>query len=197
MVAKKQQGGFTLVEIAIVLVIIGVLLGGALKGQELIQNSRINDLRADYQAYTAALVGYQDRYNALPGDDDEADANHGGTNATGTNAGNGLLNNNWNSTTNTHETRIIWQQLRSAGFVAGTGFEQPQHAFGGIIGFDDTVYNIDGLALCFDNVSGENARAVDVKFDDGVATTGTIQGSTATAAYNINAAAVDICMEVE
>ncbi len=40
---NKRQSGFTLVEIAIVLVIIGLLLGGVLKGQEMIANSRLQE----------------------------------------------------------------------------------------------------------------------------------------------------------
>ena len=65
---RKQQG-FTLVEIAIVLVIIGLLLGGILKGQELITQGRIRNVGNDFQSVTAAINLYQDRYRALPGDD--------------------------------------------------------------------------------------------------------------------------------
>src|ERR1017187_367667 len=66
---KNQQSGFTLIEIAIVLVIIGLLLGGVLKGQELIYNQKIKSTYDSYRQYTAAMYGYQDRYRALPGDD--------------------------------------------------------------------------------------------------------------------------------
>src|ERR1017187_9092182 len=66
---KNQQSGFTLIEIAIVLVIIGLLLGGVLKGQELIYNQKIKSTYDSYRQYTAAMYGYQDRYRAIPGDD--------------------------------------------------------------------------------------------------------------------------------
>src|SRR3984893_12588789 len=69
---KKHQRGFTLVEIAIVLVIIGLLIGGVLKGQELIYNQKVKSTYDSYRQYTAAMYGYQDRYRALPGDDANA-----------------------------------------------------------------------------------------------------------------------------
>ncbi|HEX6319483.1 MAG TPA: prepilin-type N-terminal cleavage/methylation domain-containing protein, partial [Burkholderiales bacterium] len=69
---KTAQKGFTLVEIAIVLVIIGLLLGGILKGQEMITQAKIKNVIADMSGVSAAMYGYQDRYRALPGDDKAA-----------------------------------------------------------------------------------------------------------------------------
>ena len=46
---KKQQAGFTLIELAIVLVIIGLLLGGVLKGQELINSAKVKNLANDFK----------------------------------------------------------------------------------------------------------------------------------------------------
>ena len=66
---KTKQAGFTLVEIAIVLVIIGLLLGGILKGQEMITQAKIKNVVNDFNGITAAVNSYQDRYRALPGDD--------------------------------------------------------------------------------------------------------------------------------
>jgi prepilin-type N-terminal cleavage/methylation domain-containing protein len=78
------QKGFTLVEIAIVLVIIGLLLGGILKGQEMITQAKIKNVVADFSGISAAYYGYQDRYRAIPGDDPNA-----GTRWSGAGAGNG------------------------------------------------------------------------------------------------------------
>ena len=61
---KTIQKGFTLVEIAIVLVIIGLLLGGILKGQEMITQAKIKNAVADFSGISAAYYGYQDRYRA-------------------------------------------------------------------------------------------------------------------------------------
>src|SRR5438105_15557932 len=70
---NKTQQGFTLVEIAIVLVIIGLLLGGILKGQEMSTQAKIKNVIADFSGVSAAYHGYQDRYRAIPGDDPNAD----------------------------------------------------------------------------------------------------------------------------
>ena len=61
--------GFTLVEIAIVLVIIGLLLGGILKGQEMITQAKIKNVISDFSGVSAAYHGYVDRYKKIPGDD--------------------------------------------------------------------------------------------------------------------------------
>ena len=61
---NAKQKGFTLVEIAIVLVIIGLLLGGILKGQELISNARVRNVADQVNAVKAAYFAFQDRYRA-------------------------------------------------------------------------------------------------------------------------------------
>ena len=80
---KRAQKGFTLVEIAIVLVIIGLLLGGILKGQEMITQAKIKNVVADFSGISAAYYGYQDRYRAIPGDDKTAASRWGATDGNG------------------------------------------------------------------------------------------------------------------
>jgi prepilin-type N-terminal cleavage/methylation domain-containing protein len=65
---RHKQAGFTLIEIAIVLVIIGLLLGGVLKGEELITSARVRNLISQQDGVKAAFYGFQDRFRALPGD---------------------------------------------------------------------------------------------------------------------------------
>ena len=64
----RKQSGFTLVEIAIVLVVIGLLLGGILKGQQLINSARVRNLADQNSGVQAAYYGFIDRYRNLPGD---------------------------------------------------------------------------------------------------------------------------------
>src|SRR5690554_3248766 len=66
---QRGQAGFTLIEIAIVLVIIGLLLGGVLQGQQLIENSRVRSATNDINGIAAGAFSYQERYGRLPGDD--------------------------------------------------------------------------------------------------------------------------------
>ena len=110
---KRNQSGFTLVEIAIVLVIIGLLLGGILKGQELVQNARVRNLADQQNAVAAAYFAFQDRYRALPGDYAAARANIPNVIADPqptTGQGNSQI---------TGEERVFaWHHLTNAGFIA-------------------------------------------------------------------------------
>ena len=65
----NKQTGFTLIELAIVLVIIGLLLGGVLRGQELINSAKVKNMARDFQNVQVYIYGYQDKFKALPGDD--------------------------------------------------------------------------------------------------------------------------------
>jgi prepilin-type N-terminal cleavage/methylation domain-containing protein len=79
---KSQQSGFTLVEIAIVLVIIGLLLGGILKGQELINSAKVKNIANDFRVIPTYIYAYQDKFKALPGDDKLATQHVGATGIT-------------------------------------------------------------------------------------------------------------------
>jgi prepilin-type N-terminal cleavage/methylation domain-containing protein len=72
---NNAQKGFTLIEIAIVLVIVGFLMIGVAKAQELIQGSRVRALIAQQSDIRTAFFGFHDRYRALPGDYRAASAN--------------------------------------------------------------------------------------------------------------------------
>src|ERR1700682_6657754 len=80
---KSQQSGFTLVEIAIVLVIIGLLLGGILKGQELINSAKVKNLDNDLRVIPTYIYAYQDKFKALPGDDAQVVPHVGATGTQG------------------------------------------------------------------------------------------------------------------
>lgn len=59
---------FTLVELAIVIVIIGLLVGGVLTGQELIKQAKLRSIIKEFQSYDAAVNTFKAKYNGLPGD---------------------------------------------------------------------------------------------------------------------------------
>jgi prepilin-type N-terminal cleavage/methylation domain-containing protein len=191
---RSRQSGFTLVEIAIVLVIIGLLLGGVLKGQELINSAKIKNLLNDMNGISTAVYGYQDRYKALPGDDLNASA------ATtppgrwaGTTAGDGgaTLSGAFNAGTATPEpeSRLFWQHLRLAGFIGGetSSAAQPINAVGGITGVQYGAGNqtvaaltqgLAGLVVCQTNILGRIAESLDNQLDDGKPNGGSVRAWT-------------------
>ena len=72
---NNAQKGITLIEIAIVLVIVGFLMIGVAKAQELIQGSRVRALIVQQSDIGTAFLGFHERYGALPGDYRAASAN--------------------------------------------------------------------------------------------------------------------------
>lgn len=204
---SKQQG-FTLVEIAIVLVIIGLLLGGILKGQEMITQAKIKNVMADFSGISAAYHGYQDRYRAIPGDDPGAARWPGGLVSTHTTAGNGVVSGTYNNACPTPlvagspESCHFWAHLRLAGFVSGTGGNQPFNALTGMIGVQTgdgqvptgqtmldaqaTPQGFSGLIICSSNITDKIAIAVDTQMDDGIGNTGTVRALLHAAGPNPN-----------
>jgi prepilin-type N-terminal cleavage/methylation domain-containing protein len=183
---RKTQG-FTLVEIAIVLVIIGLLLGGILKGQEMITQAKIKNVIADMSGVSAAMYGYQDRYKSLPGDDKLA------SRWTGTTAGNGdgIVVGKW--TEAAKESTFFWDHLRRAGFISGSGADNPFNAVSGRIGVQTgdgtgtspggvlsdgdptTPTAFAGLILCSANLPDKVAISVDAQMDDGLGKKGSVR----------------------
>ncbi len=177
----KKQAGFTLIEIAIVLVIIGLLLGGVLKGQEMMTNAKIKRTSNDYNGIAAAMFSYLDRYSAFPGDDPNAAARWGGAVVSGN--GDGLIAGTAFCTTPANESCQVWEHLRQSGLVAGTGTNLPNHAFGGRIGVEDTIYGINGSVICMEGIQGKVGEILDRQLDDGDGNAGELQNSANTTAY--------------
>jgi prepilin-type N-terminal cleavage/methylation domain-containing protein len=187
-----KQNGFTLIEIAIVLVIIGLLLGGILKGQELITSARVRNLISQQDGVKAAFFGFLDRYRAYPGDygQTEARANIPGCAACsgGNNngqiqsvAGGGVID----------EQIAVWEHLSRAGFINGnytyavapeTTASAPTNPYARYLQliYDDTY---DGGPTPRHNLKTGNQvpsdilAEVDRKIDDGVATGGSFRFS--------------------
>jgi len=178
---KNRQAGFTLAEIAIVLVIIGLLMGSVLKGRELINNAKVKNLANDFNQIAAAFYGYQDRYRRFPGDDNDAVSRWGSTTANGD--GDGAIAGDFYTNSDTSESRRFWQHLRLAGFIVGdtASSAQPGNAVGGIIGVQTsagpkTAREIVGTVLCSTNLPGKIAIAIDHMLDDGKSASGSVRG---------------------
>lgn len=181
----KQQKGFTLVEMAIVLVIIGLLLGGVLKGQELIENSRIKNAMNDIKGTQAAFNGYMDRFRQLPGDDNDPNLTTRGNAWTGLplGGGNGALAANNPFGGGNDETVFFWRHLRAGGFVSGSPATAglaalPKNAYGGLVGVTGIgVFGMpaNGKYVCLSGITGKAARAIDLAMDDGLAISGTMR----------------------
>jgi len=176
-VSLNNQKGFTLIEIAIVLVIIGLLIGGVLKGQSMIQNARGKRLVKDADGMTAAVIAFQDRFQMLPGDENSATIpTAAGDSTTGNH--NGVI------TAAEHAA----EDLRLAGLLSGTGIVPPDNTYGGSLDVNNTA--VPGSANTFNKIvataiPAATAQEIDSKYDNGVWNTGTIQGSAAYTAGTI------------
>jgi prepilin-type N-terminal cleavage/methylation domain-containing protein len=183
--------GFTLVEIAIVLVIIGLLLGGVLKGQELINSAKVKNFANDFRNIPLFIYGYQDRYKALPGDDNQVTTHVTGATLATTPAGaqgNGVINGVWDTTTATDESALFWQHVRLANFAAGPtstadAAYYPTNADGGRIGIEsgsgggaEFITGLTGTyVICSRGILGKFAKQLDTTVDDGNTATGSMR----------------------
>ncbi len=201
-----KQRGFTLIEIAIVLVIIGLLLGGVLQGQQLIENSRVKSATNDFNGIAAGAFSYQDRYGRLPGDDPGAVVGRGSSwPASAAGDGNGVIDDdatNVFAPAAASETTYFFQNLRSAGFISGDATQVgklalPANPFGGLItimsgtALGDGAMppnTLNGNKVCMGNVSGSSAIALDTQLDDGKPNSGRFRAS-ASATPNLAPAA--------
>lgn len=205
---KNNQSGFTLIEIAIVLVIIGLLLGGVLKGQELINSAKLKNMAIDFKNISVFIYGYQDKFRSLPGDDPNVgihlDSPGSAALLASTPAasiGNGTIDGSWDSITRTDETVVFWQHVRMAGLTSGLQVVPaaptlldayfPQNAQGGRLGVQGNLgtaaspHPIAGIpgtyVICSASIPGKFAKLLDISLDDGNTATGSMRTTAAAA----------------
>jgi len=126
-VSLIKQVGFTLIELSIVLVIIGLIVGGVLVGQDLIKAAEIRATIGQYEKYNSAMNTFRTKYNGMPGDLSSAQATAFGiyssaATTTGLGDGNGLITDTAGTNINAPvgETLIIWRHLSDASLIDGS-----------------------------------------------------------------------------
>jgi len=188
----RQQNGLTLIETGLVLVIVGLLLGAMLKGQELLNAARMRSLIAFNDGFKAAYFGFRDRYRALPGD-------YSGASASISNCGsceNGNYDGQILLAGGPDESTAAWEHLSKAGFINGSY----TYRAGDPVGATNTPVSPYGslVQLIYDNAYQEGVNTtgptrhnlktgsnipsnilaeVDRKTDDGKATAGNVRFS--------------------
>jgi prepilin-type N-terminal cleavage/methylation domain-containing protein len=201
MAYSKNNNGFTLVELAIVITIIALVVAGILSGQTMIQNAKLISVYDDISRFSTAFNSFRDSYRAIPGDLDPLPG--ASFNGVGTLRNNGAIE--WwdwdlgsgselldNGTIQTSESTLFWQHLFIAGLndfnpVLSSQVEGPRSKIQGALyvpfsfvatNFSQNNYNIQIRAIVsvFDNpvLSAQDAFFLDSKYDDGKPLTGSI-----------------------
>ena len=195
---KSSQSGFTLVELSIVLVIIGLIVGGVLAGQTLIVAAKIRAQMTQLDQFDAGINAFRGKYDCLPGDCqaaqapvDSTGASTKATSSAGT-IGDGTIDFQLASGVG-DESTVAWHQMQIAGVVggsftptaAGANFTDsfPAGKAGGSVvlgGTGGTHYYMLGTVknatptTFVASISANTAAAIDKKRDDGLPLTGVV-----------------------
>lgn len=170
----KKECGFTIIEMAFVLVIIGFILTGIFGASKIIENSKANESITIVTDLRNAVAAFKNQYSYLPGDWVYS-ANEIPNTIAGGN-GNGLIN--------AAESVNAMSQLFNAGFIRTP---TPRTAYGPItiistaesqvsaVGFNPSVRNV----IVLQNIPCDVVRMIDLKLDDGDLTQGNARTSQA------------------
>lgn len=172
----QKQSGFTLVELTIVLLVIGLLIGGTLKGQSVIDNARIKRMALDTAVFGDAIHTYRELYQSLPGDDPRASLRWPGAKDGN---GDGVIQGSWIPKNSGEESGLLWSHLRFARLLPGSGNDDslPRHPLGGRGGVGNKLLKLEGLTFCMEDVPARFAVGYDTQFDDGQWVSGRIRAS--------------------
>ena len=149
---KNFYKGYTLVEKAIVLVIVAILIGGIFKGKEFIENAKLKTVINDFEHITQAYYSYIQRTGHAPGLERGTDGH---------------------IISNTIISSDFFQDLVEEGLmVSKQGTAVVTNAYGGIWSVNASATG--GLELCSGNFPAFIVRGVDIKLDDGIPNTGLV-----------------------
>ncbi|BCO08481.1 prepilin-type N-terminal cleavage/methylation domain-containing protein [Desulfolithobacter dissulfuricans] len=167
---KLDNKGFTLVEMAIVLVIIGLLLGAVMKGQSLIQQAKVKNVIDQIDSFRAAILTFYDRYGQYPGDETLSNIPNGDDDTVGD--GDGQVE-------YAGEMYNLFRDLQLAGIISGNydgTTDLPRHAYGDSLLFYWVTPSGGTTNHWFrlDNLPWDVALEIDLKLDDGVYNTGSV-----------------------
>lgn len=186
---QLKTSGFTLVEIAIVMVIIGLLLGGALKGQQMIENARYKAFQSELNELRAAVFSFQDMYGYLPGDMPTnklkillPDAKRPNNGSHGNVLGDGKVNGGYCTEGSQEESCFVFNHLRQAGLIGGdpsltheaAKFDTPAGGYYESISTGNWVNGKNQLKILTREVPGNIAQRLDAETDDGDGTSGDV-----------------------
>jgi prepilin-type N-terminal cleavage/methylation domain-containing protein len=195
---RSAQGGFSLAELAIVLVLVGLLSGLVIMGDGILTQSRIKSLAGNFEQLRVAVLTYQDRYGAIPGDDARAAGrwvNGAGVSRAKDGSGDGRISGSYQDpppggdplatlTVNAAqgETLNFWWHMRLAELVVApppvvTPVAQPLNFYAGVVGVEWAAFGFPRLSICTANVPGEIALGVENQLDDGQPRAGLIRAA--------------------
>lgn len=188
----KTQAGFSLIELAVVLIIMGLLIGGILKGRELIESARLKRAVSQLNEYRLAATTFIDKYDALPGDFNKASTlihpslRNGNGNAIVDGAG----------LASGSEALAFWSHLAGAGLIGSPGPLTAQHqgdfgagapesSLGGGFTVETNPHGLSGLWFIMGKKNGDHgdgalltpaqAMSLDKKMDNGYPTSGKVR----------------------
>ncbi|MBL8642492.1 MAG: hypothetical protein JNK21_01055 [Rhodospirillaceae bacterium] len=173
--------GMTVIELAFTISIVGLMMFFALKGKDVIEGMRSVAVMYEMEQYQRLIVGYQDTYDELPGDDPRSPNRWNRPSAltvvtetvTASLAGNSKLDGKLYEVGNPGgEQFAAWRDLRFSGALEGDPkFEGtsalPENPFGGFYGLDEGNLGQKEGSLCATRIPGRAAQRIDAKMDDG------------------------------